>query len=47
MFTLRITGEGGGPITDELETTIRERIARCLADWDRDIQWEYFMDFKR
>jgi hypothetical protein len=47
MFTLRITGDGGEPITDELETMIRERIARCLADWDRDIQWEYFVDFKR
>ena len=47
MFTLRLTGENGSPITDELETAIKERIGRCLADWDRDIHWEYFVDFKR
>jgi hypothetical protein len=41
MFTIRA---GGG---EDVETRIRERIGRCLSEWDAQVKWDYFVEFER
>jgi hypothetical protein len=41
MFTIR-AGSG-----EEAEVRIRERIGRCLSEWDGQAKWEYFVEFER
>jgi len=41
MFTIRTHGD------EETETLIRERVGRCLVDWDGNIKWDCFVDFVR
>lgn len=41
MFTIR-AGSG-----EDIETRIRERIGRCLGEWDAQIKWDYFVEFER
>ena len=41
MFVIRITGG------EEIEVTIREHIGRCITDWDNQVRWEYYVEFRR
>ena len=41
MFTIRLAGE------EAAETNAREHIARCIADWDKTVKWESFVEFDR
>jgi hypothetical protein len=41
LFTIRLVGG------EEVEMSIREQIGRCIADWDKEVKWEYFVQFER
>ncbi len=41
MFTIHIIGG------EETEFAIREHIGRCITDWDKQVEWECFVEFHR
>jgi hypothetical protein len=38
-FTIHVHGG------EDDEVAVREYIGRCITDWDKDVKWEYYVDF--
>ena len=41
LFIVRIAGG------EDMEFTIREHIKRCITDWDKQVKWDYYVEFHR
>lgn len=41
MFTIHI------PEGKDIELMVREHIGRYITDWDKDVKWEYLVEFER